>query len=232
MTPTHYRPWPPVVLFCATASLLFAKWSPAQPNQKKEPAVSSQEDTQALAREWGYRGVEAFEAAQFSEALRWLGRAYAILPASSLGLWSARAMVKTNNWLDAKRRYKQVVGMADSPGEAKVQENARLTAREELEALTKRMPAIQIEMKGASWRNVVVTIDGESLFPTPRLGRFSANPGQHNLTAALLTGGANSQPKQLTVRCQPGKVERVQVDFRARKYPLEPSAAPKTPEKP
>jgi hypothetical protein len=60
------------------------------------PARAEVDDaTRSSARELGYAGVEAFQASDYAAAHAKLDRAYRVLKAPSLRLWSARALETT-----------------------------------------------------------------------------------------------------------------------------------------
>src|SRR5688572_19645010 len=63
------------------------------------------------ARQLGYAGIRAYAAGNYSAASTQLEESFGLLPVPSLGLWSARALVKLGKLLEAERRYRGVVAL-------------------------------------------------------------------------------------------------------------------------
>src|SRR5262245_32434465 len=70
-------------------------------------APASDDAARAIARELGAEGIEAYQANQFTTADEKLERAYRLFAAPTLGLWSARALVKLGRWVEAAKRYRE-----------------------------------------------------------------------------------------------------------------------------
>jgi hypothetical protein len=104
----------------------------------------------AVARDLGYAGVAAFERGDFQAAADKLERAFKILEAPSLGLWSARALVKLGKLVQAAERYRLVGRINTGAGELAVQRQAQQDAATELAALEKRIPSIVVQVEGGS----------------------------------------------------------------------------------
>src|SRR5882724_10278109 len=64
--------------------------------------------TRAAARKLGTAGVESYQSGQFQVASEKLEKAYRMLQVPSLGLWSARALVKLGHLVEAQERYVKV----------------------------------------------------------------------------------------------------------------------------
>jgi hypothetical protein len=133
-------------------------------------AQSEDEATRIAAKTLGYAGVEAFQAGDFAGARERLEKAFALLKAPSLGLWSARALAKTGRLVQASERYREVMGLAVSTGDVAIQKQAQQDAARELAELTPRIPRLQIEIRGARASDVSVTIDAAPV--------RSARPGE------------------------------------------------------
>ncbi|HEY4159182.1 MAG TPA: tetratricopeptide repeat protein, partial [Polyangiaceae bacterium] len=61
--------------------------------------------TRSAARNLASAGVQAYQANDYPAARDKLERAYQVLRAPSLGLWSARALVKVGALVEAGERY-------------------------------------------------------------------------------------------------------------------------------
>src|SRR5690606_14260666 len=117
------RRWGRVV--AATMCMAALGWS--------APAYGAEADstTRAAARKLGTSGVEAYQAGDYQGASEKLERAYATLKVPTLGLWSARALIKLNRWVEAAERLLAVTRL-DASGDVQVQQAARAEAEQEL----------------------------------------------------------------------------------------------------
>src|SRR6516164_5582103 len=104
----------------------------------------------ALARQLGNAGVDAFQAGDFVAASEKLEKAYAILKAPSLGLWSARALKAIGKHIEASERYLEVTRLDAAGGDVSVQRKAQLDASLELDALRPKIPSLSIRLQGAT----------------------------------------------------------------------------------
>ncbi len=150
-------------------------------------AASAQQtdSARAAARDLGYAGVESFQGGDYTTAAAKLDKAYQVLQVPSLGLWSARALIKTNKWVEAAERLRQVIALEPKGGDAAVQEQARKDAKLELDALLPRIPKLVVQLQGGSAQTVHVTVDGEPLSPALIGEAFLANPGKHAVVGKL-----------------------------------------------
>src|SRR5262245_17640646 len=82
--------------------------APATP-AARQPADDA---ARTKARALGYAGVEAYGNGDYSEASAKLEESFQLLPAPSLGLWSARALVGLGRWVEAEQRYRAVAALA------------------------------------------------------------------------------------------------------------------------
>jgi hypothetical protein len=135
----------------------------------------------AAARKLGYAGIEAYQANEYKSALEKLDKAYRVLQAPSLGLWSARALLANGRLVEASERYLEVTRLSPSGGEKAVQDQAKADARRELEGLTPRIPSLIVRLDGAFASDVKVTVDGVTI-PAALVGEGRpTNPGKHRV---------------------------------------------------
>lgn len=176
------------------------------------------DSTRASARRLGYAGVEAFEARDYKGASEKLERAFGVLQVPTLGLWSARALVKLGKLVEAQERYIKVGRLAVSGGDADVQRKAQAEAAEELAALEPRIPSLVIDLKGAEASEVALQIDDVKV-ATPLIGEpRPVNPGARSVLAVR-----GSEQRRLTVTVAEAQQQRVMIDFGA---PAPPAAGP------
>jgi predicted deacylase len=103
--------------------------------------------TRGAARTLGYDGVKAYQSGDYPVANEKLDKAYRVLKVPSLGLWSARALVKVGRLVEASERYAEVSRLPTSGGDETVQKQAQVDARAELEALAPRVPSLNMRFE-------------------------------------------------------------------------------------
>ena len=183
-----------------------------------------QDASRAAARELGYAGVESYQAGEYPAASTKLEKAYRVLKVPSLGLWSARALIKTGHWVEAAERFRQVLTLEPKGGDAPVQAQAKRDASADLDALVPRIPKLIITLAEAA-DNVELKVDGY-LISTALLGEgLPANPGAHTIVAQA---GARSATRTVTL-IEGGK-KHVKLRFSDNGIePAETAAAPTAP---
>jgi len=200
------------------------------------PAVAEEIDeaSRSAARQVGYEGLKAYRAGRYGEALEKLGRAYAVVKAPSLGLWTARAMIQMGRLVEASERLLEVTRLPISSGDTALQAAAKETASKERKQLEPRIPHLRIQVEGADPAAVGVTLDGRAI-PAALLGvDRPVNPGQHELRGVL--GGqsvvefatlSEGQSRQVVLHFAPG--EKTAAELAAEALPFgepSPSGAP------
>jgi len=148
-----------VLAVSAHLALGAALWGMPSAHAASPAAVD--DETRAAARKLGTEGVRAYQAGNYDEASERLERAFSLLEAPSLGLWSARALEKRGQLVKAAERYLKTTRLpVEAGGEANVQEQAKADAAAEREALLPRIPELVIQIEGAEASDVEVTVNG------------------------------------------------------------------------
>ncbi len=147
------------------------------------PAAAQEVDdaTRAAARKLGYVGVQAYDAKDYATATDKLEKAFRLYQAPSLGLWSARALVKAGKLVEAQERYLKVTRLPVADGDVEVQKKAEADAAKELSALYPRVPTVVIQVEGASANSVAVTVDGAPLAADLLGEARPIDPGAHQV---------------------------------------------------
>ena len=149
------------------------------------------------ARALGTDGVEAYQAGDYARATKQLESAYAVLRVPSLGLWSARALVKVGKLVEAADRYLEASQLPiDGGGAEQVQQAAVRDAQHEREDLIARIPTLTIRIEGVPPDAATCTLDGLELAPETLGEPTSVNPGTRR---AACTHGGKQQKKVVTV---------------------------------
>lgn len=136
--------------------------------------------------------MEDFEAGNYAAASEKLERAYSALKVPSLGLWSARALLKLDRWVEASERLLEVTRLEVSGGEMAVQNAARRDAEADLAALSPRIPSVIIVLRGAGPTEASITLDGRPVAPSLIGAAIPVDPGKHVFRAEHAAGGTES----------------------------------------
>jgi len=169
------------------------------------PALAQEVDetTRAAARQVGRDGLEAYKQGQYEDALEKLNRAYDVMKAPTLGLWTARTMVQLGLLVEASERYIEVTRLQATGGDTALQEEAIAVAAEERAQLRPRIPQLKLVVEGAPLDQVQVQLDGKDV-PTSLLGLPGpVNPG---VRKAVATFGTQSVTEEATLSERDSKV--------------------------
>jgi hypothetical protein len=156
--------------------------------------------TRNAARELGTSGVEAYLDGRYDQANDELEKAYTILRVPSLGLWSARALTKRQQLVEAVARYTETIALKIPSGESAIQKKAIEDARKELAELRLTVPTLVIRVSDAEPDAVEVRLDG-NLLPSAAIGVAQlVNPGRHDVVgqrgSERVTGSTTSSEGQ------------------------------------
>jgi hypothetical protein len=120
--------------------------------------------TRSTARQLGTEGVQAYEEGRYDEASDKLERAYQLLKAPSLALWSGRALERRGNLVEASERYLEATRLPiEGTDDKSVQQKAQADALAAHGELQPRIPRLLIEVHGATSSDVKLTIGGTAV---------------------------------------------------------------------
>lgn len=141
----------------------------------------------ATARALADEGMTFFEQKKYAEALDRFDRAITIIQAPTITLHAARSLDKLGRLIEAAERYRACINTPvddKSPGAFRA---AQEDARSELQALTPRIPSIEIAVEGPGAADAIVTLDGKPV-PKALIGvKTLVNPGEHKVGAMTET---------------------------------------------
>lgn len=178
--------------------------------------------SRGAARQLGYEGVEAYQAENFAVALDKLERAYKVLRVPSLGLWSARALEKSGQWVEASERYLETTRLPnDNAGDPVVQEKAKEEARAERKVLLTKIPKVIVQIEGADPELVRVTIDGVSVNSALFGAGRPTNPGTIEVIAQW-----GERTVKGTVTVAEGEEKSITLAFKQQPVATAPGATP------
>jgi hypothetical protein len=162
----------------------------------------------AEARRLGYAGIAAYEAKDYRTAEAHLSEAYRLLPAPSLGLWLARVLKFNGKWVEAARRYEEIRQLRVDTGDAAIQRAAREQAASEYDALMEVVPTVKLELTGADWREIEVTVNGARIDPATAATAIRLDVGTH-----IIVVRRGEEAQQFTASVSAREHERVNLDF-------------------
>ncbi len=178
----------------------------------------------AVARQLGYAGVQAYQEGDFATAYDKFEKAYDVLQVPTLGLWSARSMVKVGKLVEASERYREVQRLSAVDGDIEVQRRAQADAAAELRALLPRIPMLTIALENAEPSEIALFVD-ERAFAASLVGEpLPINPGRHVIDARR-----GEERVTAEVVLEAGERERTVLVFAAKAAAVPPPAPPGAP---
>jgi hypothetical protein len=188
------RPW---LILCA--GVLLCRWARAE---------ETEDARRTTARNLGYAGIEAYEARDYAKAEARLNQAYRLLPAPSLGLWSARALSRNGKLVEAVGRYEEVARLPVDSGDIEIQRSAQAEAQRERDALLAVVPTLEIELVGAEWNEVRVTVNG---VPVRQLA--AKTPLRLNAGTYVVVARRGDDEERVSTRVQERDRKSLPLDF-------------------
>jgi hypothetical protein len=207
--PSYWLPLVSLLAVCAARSA-FA-----------EPRLDDK--TRNAARSLAEQGRDVFDKGDFEQAYDLFHRAYGLVPAPSIALFEARALVKLGRLVQAQETYLRAVRTKLTPDSPEAFRKAVHDAETEETALEGLIPKLTLVLvgPGATLPNVTVKADGELLAPELVGVEMPINPGSHVLSAAAPGGEETS----LTVTIAVGAKQRTELTVAAPAARTEPVSA-------
>ena len=148
-----------------------------------EAAEPIDDSTKNAARELAQRAKEAIDRGDYEAARDLYGRAYALVPAPTLSLREARALVELGLLVEAAEAYVRTTRTVLTEDSTPPFRRAVEQAQRELAKLKPRIPELKLVLKGAAPEDVSVTMDGQP-YSVALLGvERPVNPGSHQIVA-------------------------------------------------
>jgi hypothetical protein len=135
------------------------------------------------ARKLGADAIALFDKGEYAAALEKFDLANQLVPSPTLGLRAARCLVKLGRLVEASERYTEVTRMKLDASAQNVQRKAQVEALQEREALTPRIPILEVVLEGPQGKGVTVALDGKALPPALLGQKQPIDPGKHVLEA-------------------------------------------------
>jgi hypothetical protein len=172
-------------------------------------AQSATSDPQAAARARGEEGLRLFEASRWAEAFEAFQSADAIFHAPTLVLYMAKCRRNEGKLLEARRLYERITGERLDKAAPDRFKKAQATAKDELEALRKRIPRLAARITGAPGAagGERATLDGAAVSAAALRDGQEVDPGRHVLTAEA----DGARPARLEVDVKEGDAAQVEL---------------------
>jgi hypothetical protein len=182
--------------------------------------------TKAKARDMGLKGLTLYDNGDYAGALGQFDPAYAMYPAPTLGVYSARALAKLGRLTEASERYLQVSRMTLPKDASEQFRQAQTDAENERAALIQRIPRLRVEVAGGGEQATTVSVDGKTVAATDLTSGVTLNPGAHDVR-----GQRGQDVVSMNVALQEGETKTVTLEFKSEAPPVEPPppVAPVTP---
>lgn len=160
--------------FVISLSLL-GQWGTAAPaSAQPSPSAEDREGARAL----GYAGLSAFDSKRWAEAYEKFRAANELVHSPVFELYMARAKLQLGDLLAATALLKALTESAGAPDEEPAWQRARDDAKQELEAVERRIPRLVVTLTGAQPARYSLEVDGVSV----ALGaERRLNPGKHTV---------------------------------------------------
>lgn len=197
------RPGPAALIAAIVLSLGLL----APPLQAQAPTG----DARAAARALAEKGYALYDAHRYADALALLQQAEATYHAPTLVFAMGKSQLGLGHLVEARALFQRVVAEPLTDTASPAFHEAQRSARDELAALEKRIPTLQIVVLGGGGRALRVTVDDAELSPAQLDTELPQNPGSHRV-AVIPADGAD---QRRAVDLPEGAHQRVVFDLSA-----------------
>lgn len=175
------------------------------------------------ARDLAHRAGTAFDSGDFATAQDLYHRAYMLVPAPSLSLREARALVKLGRLVEATEAYVRTKRTPVDSSSPQAFRDAITDADAELAKLKPRVPKLAISVSGPGHdaADLSVTMDGKPVPPALIGVAAPADPGKHHLVATTAHSQASAD-----VELHEGESGAASLELVAHEGPATPPPAP------
>jgi hypothetical protein len=163
----------------AAASVALAVVAEAQPSRAL--------DERGRARVLADEAANAYARGDFARAELLLDHAYSIVPAPTVALLRARALVRLKRWVEAVRVYRTAALAGVDAKSEPVFQRASEQAKTELALLEPRVPRLRIDLAEPLLRarSLEVSVDGHAVPKAELQGWLSLDPTAHSLNVEV-----------------------------------------------
>jgi hypothetical protein len=179
------------------------------------PALAQDDRQRNAARELAEQGATAMERGDYATAQDLYRRAYALVPAPTLSLRRARALVKLGRLVEAVEAYVRTTRTQVTPSSPSVFRDSVQQANDELVALRPRVPKLTVMVENGDPKapGSSLTLDGKPFSPALVGVSSPADPGKHALRMTTGDGReasanatlAEGETKTVTLKLMPAE---------------------------
>lgn len=155
------------------------------------PPPAATDEARAAAKAAAKDGVTAYEAGNYDLAIERFRRSDALYHAPQSRVYIARATEKLGRLVAARAIYVALLDEPEAPDASEKAREARRVAREELDALEKRIPVLAIAVAGVPLAEARATLDGAPIAMTS-LAHLLVDPGEHTVIVSA-EGGSSAK---------------------------------------
>lgn len=159
------------------------------------------------ARQLANSGAEHFEAGRYAEALDAFRQAEQHFHAPTILLMAARCHDRLGQLLEARSTYDRVISEPLKTWAPKPFRDAQETAKQEREAIARRIPTLQVRVSGADASAVTLSVNGTPVAVTGE--RVEMDPGRVVVSASV----AGRSPVDRVVTLREGQREELVIDL-------------------
>ncbi len=152
------------------------------------------------ARALAEAGFQLYEDGDYGSAFARFQSAEGIYHAPPHLLFMAHCQAKLGKLVEAERLYEQLVAEDLGDKAAGPFGEAQAEGRKALEALSPRIPSLQIALEGTDASGASVSLDGQALSGDALADPIQVNPGEHRLVLEV----AGHEPAETTVTLEEG----------------------------
>lgn len=171
-------------------------------------AETPEDPVRKQARALATAGVKAYEVADYRTAHAKLEESFGLLRVPSLGLWSARALVKLRRFVEAEQRYRAVSLLEVGPSDSPVQNSSKVDAALELAELLPRIPSLSFRFGGVVPDALELEVDGRVVGGMDYARAQRVDPGRH-----VVVGRQGAEKTVVVLDLAEGEHEEVWLRF-------------------
>jgi hypothetical protein len=186
----------------------------ALPAAARAAGPDDKSDPKFAARALAEHGYALYEAGRYKEAIESLTEADKLFHAPTIVLALGRAYAGAGKLVEARDVLRRVVDEKLAPGSPAAFVEAQKTARDELAAVERRIPTLQIAVRGGRGGSLTVRLDDAPLSDWTPDRVIPVNPGAHHVT--VVPAGDVGVSRAVTL--DEGARQRVEIEL--------PGAAP------
>jgi hypothetical protein len=182
--------------------------------------------TRSAARQLATQGSEAYEAQNYAAAYDRFNRAYQLVSVPTVGIWSARSLVKLGRWVEASERYLEIERTPLAENAPPEHARAKAEAAEERRELLAKLPQVRVLIEGAEVSDVFVTLNGKVLKSALIGVNTPVDPG-----TLTVKGVRGEDVVDATVEVAERQVREVKLAFKPVEAPAAPPGGEPAPER-